>query len=398
MVQRGNGEGSVYQEGRRAGRTDGRWIAQLMVDGRARRRIAPSQAAAKRALREMQAELARGSDVGHGNLTVRQLTELWQQKALPSRNLSDRTIHSYQWAIGVITEALGQHRASRLEPDDIERAFAKLAQEGRASDRRPMSRESLIKVRSVLSKILDWGMRRRYVPRNVARLAELPAHARRPDPGQTLTMEQARHLIATADDDRLGALWLTMLLLGLRPGEATGLLWTDVDLNNRIVHIRRSLKIGLNATPVVTEELKTQRSRRSLDAPPKLIGALRRHREAQSSERAVAGGVWNDAGLIFCTTIGTPLNPSNVRRALTTFLAANDLPRVSPNVLRHSFASLMSSSGVPLEHIADVMGHDGTRMTSRVYRHAVTPTVPYGVSLANSLVDHAAAVKADGRR
>ncbi len=98
MVQRGNGEGSVYQEGRRAGRTDGRWIAQLMVDGRARRRIAPSQAAAKRALREMQAELARGSDVGHGNLTVRQLAELWQQKALPSRNLSDRTIHSYHWA------------------------------------------------------------------------------------------------------------------------------------------------------------------------------------------------------------------------------------------------------------------------------------------------------------
>lgn len=387
MAQRGNGEGSVYQEGRRAGRTDGRWIAQLMVDGRARRRIAPSHAAAKRALREMQAELARGSDVGHGNLTVRQLADLWQQKALPTRSLSDRTIHSYQWAIGVIVESLGQLRANRLEPDDIERAFAKLARDGRAGDRRPMSRESLIKVRSVLSKILDWGTRRRYVPRNVARIAELPADARRTEPGRTLTMEHARKLIAAADGDRLGALWLTMLLLGLRPGEATGLLWEDIDFDSRVIHVRRSLKIGLNATPVITEALKTQRSRRSLDAPQQLLDALDRHRVSQAAERVGAGGAWGDERLVFCTTIGTPMNPSNVRRAFSAFLTSNALPEVSPNVLRHTFASLMSSSGVPLEHIADVMGHDGTRMTGRVYRHAVTPTVPHGVRLAAALID-----------
>jgi integrase len=37
--------------------------------------------------------------------------------------------------------------------------------------------------------------------------------------------------------------------------------------------------------------------------------------------------------------------------------------------------SILSAAGVPLEHIADVMGHESTRMTSQVYRHLVTPSI-----------------------
>jgi integrase len=42
---------------------------------------------------------------------------------------------------------------------------------------------------------------------------------------------------------------------------------------------------------------------------------------------------------------------------------------------RHSAASLLSHEGVPLERVADTLGHDGTRMVREVYRHAVVPTV-----------------------
>jgi integrase len=47
--------------------------------------------------------------------------------------------------------------------------------------------------------------------------------------------------------------------------------------------------------------------------------------------------------------------------------------------LRHSTVSLLSAAGVPLEHIADVTGHDSTRTTGQVYRHLITPTVTAGV-------------------
>ena len=52
--------------------------------------------------------------------------------------------------------------------------------------------------------------------------------------------------------------------------------------------------------------------------------------------------------------------------------------RWHPHELRHSAASLLSAAGVPLEEVADVLGHASTRVTSQTYRHATTPTVEAG--------------------
>jgi hypothetical protein len=46
-----------------------------------------------------------------------------------------------------------------------------------------------------------------------------------------------------------------------------------------------------------------------------------------------------------------------------------------PYEMRHTAASLLSDDGMPLEHVADLLGHDGTRMAAQVHRHAVAPTI-----------------------
>jgi hypothetical protein len=54
--------------------------------------------------------------------------------------------------------------------------------------------------------------------------------------------------------------------------------------------------------------------------------------------------------------------------------------------MRQSAASLMSAAGVPLEHVADVLGHNGTRMAALVYRHVVAPTVDAGAAPMQALL------------
>jgi hypothetical protein len=54
--------------------------------------------------------------------------------------------------------------------------------------------------------------------------------------------------------------------------------------------------------------------------------------------------------------------------------------------MRHSAASLMSAAGVPLEHVADLLGHDSTRMAALVYRHVLAPTVEAGAAPMQSLL------------
>ena len=73
---------------------------------------------------------------------------------------------------------------------------------------------------------------------------------------------------------------------------------------------------------------------------------------------------------MFSTTTGTPLDPANVRRAFRRVVAAAGMDPKSwtPRELRHSFVSLLSSSGMPIEDIAHPVGHPNTRVTELVYR------------------------------
>ena len=51
-----------------------------------------------------------------------------------------------------------------------------------------------------------------------------------------------------------------------------------------------------------------------------------------------------------------------------------------PNELRHTAASLLSDAGVPLEHVADLLGHTNTRMLEQTYRHSVQPSTRAAVA------------------
>jgi site-specific recombinase XerD len=81
--------------------------------------------------------------------------------------------------------------------------------------------------------------------------------------------------------------------------------------------------------------------------------ALREHRRHQLTQRIRMGVQWVDNDLVFATRYGTELDAANVRRAFRTVAAAAGLEASewTPRELRHSFVSLLSSSGVPIEDI-----------------------------------------------
>jgi integrase len=172
-------------------------------------------------------------------------------------------------------------------------------------------------------------------------------------------------------------------MLGLRPGELTGLRWSDIDLDAGRLAIEKSLKsekagLRLGAT-------KTPKSRRPLTLPRPVSDALRAHRKRQLEDRLKAGGAWHDTGFVFTSEIGTPLDPSNLRDAFDKITTKAGLGHWTPNELRHSAASLLSAKGVPLEMIADVLGHASTRMLEQHYRHQMKPSIDAHVDVMESI-------------
>ncbi|HWM01974.1 MAG TPA: site-specific integrase, partial [Actinophytocola sp.] len=170
------------------------------------------------------------------------------------------------------------------------------------------------------------------------------------------------------------------LLIAARTEELRALRWTDVDLDGRpdvtppvppSISVVRSVRVG--------GDTKTRRSRRRLAMPRRCVTALRRQRE-QLGEPA-------GDGLVFASTAGTALDAHNVRRSFRRVVDAAGLDPAAwtPREMRHSFVSLLSDSGLPIEHISRLVGHSGTAITETVYRQQLRPVLEEGATAMDSI-------------
>jgi len=153
----------------------------------------------------------------------------------------------------------------------------------------------------------------------------------------------------------------------MRPGELLALKWEDVDLEAGILSINRTLSMaGEFAAP------KTAKSRRRIQLPASSVSALRAHRKRQLEERMRLSSLWRDHGLVFPSTIGTPLHHRNLSRAFKELLMRAGLPEtVRLYDLRHTCATLLLSRNVHPKYVQELLGHASITLTLDTYSHVL---------------------------
>jgi integrase len=155
-------------------------------------------------------------------------------------------------------------------------------------------------------------------------------------------------------------------------GEALGLKWEDVDLERSTVFIRRALQRVTKedgTTELRLVEPKSEGSYRVVSIPASIVAFLTRHRAQQNRERLVAGSRWQTTGHAFTSTIGTPLDERNVRREFYDLLKAQNLPRMRPHGLRHSYATILLAAGEHPKVVQEILGHSSVQLTLDTYSH-----------------------------
>jgi integrase len=127
---------------------------------------------------------------------------------------------------------------------------------------------------------------------------------------------------------------------------------------------------------LVLVEPKSATSRRVVALPMLVRDALRAHRVRQRTERLLAGSRWHDdpRGLVFTTTIGTPMDGIAVTRWFQAVLCDAELPRQRFHDLRHACASLLLAQGVAPRVVMETLGHSQISLTMNTYSH-VTPAL-----------------------
>jgi integrase len=184
---------------------------------------------------------------------------------------------------------------------------------------------------------------------------------------------QAEKLLDTVmekADHPFDVLIALILHTGMRRGEACGLNWEDIDFRNCTVNICRSL-LYLPEKGVFENDTKTYSSTRIIKVGQDVIDMLADFKKWQDSEAEKLETQWIDSGKVFTAANGSVINPGTVSSWFHKFVRDNNLPQVSIHGLRHTCASIMISSGVPITTTAKRLGHSTSATTSKIYAHAI---------------------------
>ena len=346
-----------------------------------RRSSARTKTEARKRLDKLMRDHADGLLAEAGNYTVADAVDDWFTYGLGGR--AERTKENRKIMVEThIKSHLGARKLQDLTAEDVDKWLVDRAN--------VLSTSTLQRVRSLLSQVISRAQARDKVRRNVVLLCACPT-GRGGRPSKALTMEQAESLLEAAMTFRtlaIRAYVVVSLLTGARTEEMRALTWSNVDLTGTpdadppvlpSVRVWRSVR--------ATGDTKTRLSRRTLAVPKRCVEVLAQQREAQAKARQRAGEKWQDLDLVFSTRTGGALAAGNVRRAFRLIAKEAGLEpgEWTPRELRHSFVSLLSDNGVPIEQISRLVGHKGTAVTEMIYRHQITPVMVEGATAMDDL-------------
>jgi integrase len=322
--------------------------------------------------------------------TVRETVEDWLREGLDGT--SERTRTLYEGLLGPVLDAIGARPLRVLSAGDVRSALNHLATR--------YSTRSLQITRNSLERAIRHAEAEDLVGRNVAALVKAP-QGRTGRPSKSFTLEQAKALLAAAGGTRLYAYVVLSLLAGIRTEEARALRWDHVVTwvddaagwqpvtsagfdpsrageDRFAIYVWRSEREG--------GDTKTEKSRRTLALPRRCVDALREQEKQQERDQLAAGDLWQEHGLVFASRVGTPLTANNVIRAFRIITKKAGLGEDwVPREMRHTFVSVLSANGVPVESIALLAGHDRTATTESVYRHEIRPALTQGAEVMDKI-------------
>jgi integrase len=372
-ARRSRGDGGLHWDTRRQ-----RWIATASLghdpSGKriVKRGSGKTKTEARAKLREVLRDYEDGLAIAPADYTVTKAVRDWLAYGLRGRDEGTVTTCRILCETHIIS-ALGARRLRDLSAEDVDKWLADKAG--------TLSTRTLQSLHSCLNRAVNRAMARDKVKRNVVGLCAVPK-GRPGRPSKALNLAQGGAILAAAGSSRMYPYIVLSLLTGARTEELRALTWNHVDLVGRPdadppipphIAVWRSVR--------ATGDTKTKKSRRTIGLPQRCIDALVQQREQQSRDRAAAGSRWTDHGLVFASKVGTGLDPSHVRRDFRRAIRAAEgvnAAEWTPRELRHSFVSLLSDDGIPLEEISRLVGHSSTAVTETVYRHQIRPVVQTG--------------------
>lgn len=244
------------------------------------------------------------------------------------------------------------------------------------------------RIRATLRAALNHAMRLGLITFNPASWVELPSGKRPkallwtkervarwhatgeiPSPVMVWTPAQTGAFLDLAEtrNDRYYELYHLIAHRGLRRGEACGVHWADLDLDEGSLTVR--WQITQHGGETVMGAPKSDAGDRQISLDADTVTVLRHRRSRQNAHRLSHGEHWTDNGLVFTEPNGAPLIPDDVTSHFKELVTAAGLPPIRLHDLRHGAATLALAAGADIKTVQELLGHASIAITADTYAH-----------------------------
>ncbi|MGI5250069.1 tyrosine-type recombinase/integrase [Actinacidiphila glaucinigra] len=368
-----NGAGTITK------RKDGRYQAAVYVlqpDGTRARKFAYGKTWAECDVkrRELLAKVESGIPVPTRSARLGEWLPYWLENVIKPRR-KRTTFAKYEVHVRLyLVPLLGSKKLDALSVADVRRFLVRVEQQTTAAT----AKESHKVLRSALSA----ACREELISRNVASIVEPPQVEQRDL--SPWSLDETLDFLAAARTDPLYAAFVIAIALGFRRGEIIGLRWQDVDLEQRVIRVRKQRQRVHGE--VYDDDPKGRRRKQSLPLPAMCVAPLRWQRMRQAAMRERAGEQWTESDYVFTTRTGRPVEPRNLYRSFTRVAGNAGLRVIRLHDARHGCATLLTAAGVAPRVVMEILGHSQIAVTMNVYTHVVQDTQREAVSHMDRLL------------
>lgn len=351
VVKRGNSYMAYYYTGEKI---NGKYVRKSKSGFKSKKE-------AERFLRSVIEDIEAGLKVQGSDVLMKNFLYEWLDMYSSISGLAENTYRGYRTNINNhIIPVIGDIKLNSLKPEDIDRLLLTMTEKG-------LSVTSQRYVISVIRKSLNWAVKRRILRFNVIDYVDIP----KPEKFNptVLNEEQLQVLLNYCSSSPLLTPISLILLTGLRRGEALGLKWSDIDFENKVLHVQRSatpVKGGYHFSPC-----KTDKSNRFLSLPDIAVSVLENWKMYQS-EFYLTIDNFNPDDYVFYNYTCKILSCSAIRRYYKKALQDCNLPDIRIHDLRHSYATLLLKKNIAPKVASKMLGHSDTRTTLDIYTHVLT--------------------------
>lgn len=351
VVKRGNSYMAYYYTGEKI---NGKYVRKSKSGFKSKKE-------AERFLRSVIEDIEAGLKVQGSDVLMKNFLYEWLDMYSSISGLAENTYRGYRTNINNhIIPVIGDIKLNSLKPEDIDRLLLTMTEKG-------LSVTSQRYVISVIRKSLNWAVKRRILRFNVIDYVDIP----KPEKFNptVLNEEQLQVLLNYCSSSPLLTPISLILLTGLRRGEALGLKWSDIDFENKVLHVQRSatpVKGGYHFSPC-----KTEKSNRFLSLPDIAVSVLENWKMYQS-EFYLTIDNFNPDDYVFYNYTCKILSCSAIRRYYKKALQDCNLPDIRIHDLRHSYATLLLKKNIAPKVASKMLGHSDTRTTLDIYTHVLT--------------------------